>query len=210
MAVIATDVFDAFMDRNALDTITASDRTDDRLALAFQRAELPVEIVGDLRALVEAAHTPLAVRSSSLLEDALYRPFAGVYETKMVPNNQPDADTRFRKLAEAVKLVYASTFFQSARGYRRATGQGDQGEKMAVIIQEVVGRRHGDRFYPDVSGVGRSYNFYPSGAARPDQGVVSLALGLGKTIVDGGRCWSYSPALPSAPPPYALGRGAPR
>ncbi len=203
MAVITTDVFDAFMDRNALGAVVASSRPDDRLALAFQRAELPVEMVGDLRALVEAAHTPLAVRSSSLLEDALYRPFAGVYETKMIPNNQPDADTRFRKLAEAVKLVYASTFFQSAQGYRRATGQGEQGEKMAVIIQEVVGRRHGDRFYPDVSGVGRSYNFYPSGAARPDEGVVSLALGLGKTIVDGGQCWSYSPAHPTAPPPYA-------
>jgi len=203
MAVIATDVFDALMDRNALDAVVASGRPDDRVALAFQRAELPVEIVGDLRALVEATHTPLAVRSSSLLEDALYRPFAGVYETKMIPNNQPDADTRFRKLAEAVKLVYASTFFQSAQGYRRATGQGEQGEKMAVIIQEVVGRRHGDRFYPDVSGVGRSYNFYPTGAARPDEGVVSLALGLGKTIVDGGQCWSYSPAHPTAPPPYA-------
>ena len=202
MAVIATDVFDAFMNRNALDAVVASDRPDDRLALAFQRAELPVEIVGDLRALVEAAHTPLAVRSSSLLEDALYRPFAGVYETKMIPNNQPDADTRFRKLAEAVKLVYASTFFGAARSYRRATGLESENEKMAVIVQEVVGRRHGDRFYPDVSGVGRSYNFYPTGAARPEEGVVSLALGLGKTIVDGGQCWSYSPAHPNSPPPY--------
>jgi hypothetical protein len=203
MAVIATDSFDAFLERNALEPVGADGRTDDRLALAFQRAELPVEILGDLRALVEAAKTPLAVRSSSLLEDALHRPFAGVYETKMIPNNQPDADTRFRKLTEAVKLVYASTFFRAARGYRRASGLADEDEKMAVIIQEVVGRRHGDRFYPDVSGVGRSYNFYPTGPARPEEGVVSLALGLGKTIVDGGRCWSYSPAHPGAPPPYA-------
>ncbi len=202
MVVIATDPFDAFIERNALDPVVASGRADDRLALAFQRAELPVEILGDLRALVEAAHTPLAVRSSSLLEDALHRPFAGVYETKMIPNNQPDADTRFRKLVEAVKLVYASTFFRAARSYRRATGQDGQSEKMAVIIQEVVGRRHGERFYPDISGVGRSYSFYPTGAARPEEGVISLALGLGKTIVDGGRCWSYSPAHPSAPPPY--------
>jgi hypothetical protein len=202
MAVIGTDIFDAFIERNELYAVVAAGRTDERLALAFQRAELPVEIVGDLRALVEVAHTPLAVRSSSLLEDALERPFAGVYETKMIPNNQPDADTRFRKLVEAVKLVYASTFFRAAQAYRRATGQADQSEKMAVILQEVVGRRHGDRFYPDVSGVGRSYNFYPSGAARPEEGVVSLALGLGKTIVDGGQCWSYSPAHPGAPPPY--------
>jgi hypothetical protein len=202
MAVIATDTFDAFVERNELEAVVASGRTDERLALAFQRADLPVEVVGDLRALVEAAHTPLAVRSSSLLEDALERPFAGIYETKMIPNNQPDADTRFRRLTEAVKLVYASTFFRAAQAYRRATGQTDRSEKMAVIIQEVVGRRHGDRFYPDVSGVGRSYNYYPSGAARPEEGVISLALGLGKTIVDGGRCWSYSPAHPKAPPPF--------
>jgi hypothetical protein len=202
MAVIATEAFDAFLERNALREVEATSRTDDRLALAFQRAELPVEILGDLRALVEEATTPLAVRSSSLLEDALHRPFAGVYETKMIPNNQPDADTRFRRLTEAVKLVYASTFFRAARGYRRATGLADKDERMAVIIQEVVGRRHGDRFYPDVSGVGRSHNFYPTGSARPEEGVVSLALGLGKTIVDGGRCWSYSAAHPGAPPPY--------
>ena len=202
MAVLATGVFDAFVERNALQAAVAPGRTDQRLALGFQRAELPVEVVGDLRSIVESAHTPLAVRSSSLLEDALARPFAGVYETKMIPNNQPDADTRFRKLTEAIKLVYASTFFQSASAYRRATGADGETEKMAVIIQEVVGRRHGDRFYPDVSGVGRSYNYYPSGRARPEEGVMSLALGLGKTIVDGGRCWSYSPAHPKAPPPF--------
>jgi hypothetical protein len=202
MVVVATDVFDAFVGRNDLEGAVAAGRTDERLALAFQRAELPVEVLGDLRALVEAARTPLAVRSSSLLEDALERPFAGIYDTKMIPNNQPDADSRFRKLTEAIKLVYASTFFRAARAYRRATGADGATEKMAVIIQEVVGRRHGDRFYPHVSGVGRSYNYYPSGPARPEEGLMSLALGLGKTIVDGGRCWWYSPAHPKAPPPF--------
>ena len=124
--------------------------------------------------------TPLAIRSSSLLEDALDRPFAGVYGTKMIPNNQFDADTRFRRLVEAIKFVYASTYFREARDYIRTTGRDPSEEKMAVIIQEVVGRRHGDRFYPDLSGVGRSYNFYPIRPARPEDGVVNLALGLGQ------------------------------
>ncbi len=202
LTVLSTDLFDAFMDRNRLHEVALSGAPDDRIAAAFQRADLPAELVGDLRALVEQVHTPLAVRSSSLLEDALYRPFAGVYATKMIPNNQLDADARFRKLVEAVKLVYASTFFAGARSYLRATDHPAGSEKMAVIVQEVVGRRHGDRFYPDLSGVARSYNFYRSGAARPEDGVVNLALGLGKTIVDGGLVWSYSPAHPRAGPPY--------
>jgi hypothetical protein len=202
LSVIATDLFDAFMERNGLWEVAVSGRPDDRIALAFQQAALPVELVGDLRALVEQVHTPLAVRSSSRLEDALYRPFAGVYATKMIPNNQPDADTRFRKLVEAVKFVYASTFFAGARAYLEAAGLADQQEKMAVIVQEVVGRRHGDRYYPEVSGVARSYSFYRSGKTRPEDGVVNLALGLGKTIVDGGLSWTYSPAYPRATPPY--------
>lgn len=203
LTVLTTDVFDTFMGANRLREIALSDAPDDRIAHAFQRAELPVDVVGDLRALVREVHTPLAVRSSSLLEDALSRPFAGVYGTKMIPNNQPDADTRFRRLAEAVKFVWASTFFAEARDYIRATDQRIEDEKMAVVIQEVVGRRHGDRFYPDISGVARSYDFYPFGAGRPSDGVVNLALGLGKTIVDGGVCWTFSPAHPRATAPFA-------
>jgi hypothetical protein len=202
MAVVATDVFDAFLDRNDLRDCALSDLPDDRLAEAFLRAELPTEVLGDLRALVEEVHTPLAARSSSLLEDALFRPFAGVYETKMVPNNQPDADTRFRRLVEAIKFVYASTYFRAAKSYIRATDQTSADEKMAVIIQEVVGDRRGDRFYPDLAGVGRSYNFFPAKGADPRNGVINLALGLGKTIVDGGASWIYSPARPKAPPPF--------
>ena len=176
---------------------------DQRVAHAFLRAELPAELVGDLRALVEQVHVPLAVRSSSLLEDALAHPFAGVYATKMIPNDQLDTDTRFRKLVEAVKFVYASTFFREAREYQRSVGVGPRDEKMAVVVQEVVGKRCGPRFYPALSGVARSYNYYPSGRARPEDGVVNLALGLGKTIVDGGVSWAYSPAHPKAPPPYS-------
>ncbi len=203
LTVIATEGFDAFMERNRLRDVVGEELPDDRLAGAFQRADLPAELLGDLRALVEQVHQPLAVRSSSLLEDALYRPFAGVYATKMIPNNQPDPDTRFRRLVEAVKFVYASTFFASAKNYIRATDHQVEDEKMAVLIQEVVGRRHGERFYPDVSGVARSYNFYCFGHAQPEDGVATLALGLGKTIVDGGVAWSYSPAWPRAAPPFA-------
>src|SRR3974390_1640495 len=159
MAVIATDCFDQFILRNGLAAMRFEETPDARIAHAFQKADLPTELLGDLRALALQVKTPLAVRSSSLLEDALGRPFAGVYATKMIPNNQPDADSRFRCLVEAIKLVYASTYFAEARDYR-ACGTSTEAEKMAVIIQEVVGLRRGDRFYPDVSGVARSYNYY--------------------------------------------------
>lgn len=206
LAIIATDVFDAFMERNRLHEVAHSDLPDDRLAHAFQRADLPAEILGDLRTLADGLRSPLAVRSSSLLEDALRQPFAGVYETKMTPNNQPEGSARFQRLVEAVKFVYASTFFKAAKDYLRSTRHAVGEEKMAVVVQEVVGRRHDVRFYPELSGVGRSFNFYPLGGARREDGVVLLALGLGKTIVDGGVSYAYSPARPKAPPPFASAR----
>jgi len=201
--VIRTDVFDAFLERNSLTTLAWSDTPDDVIAQEFQKAALPTEIVGDLRSLIAEVHTPLAVRSSSLLEDSLHQPFAGIYTTKMLPNNQPGVDQRFRKLMEAVKLVYASVFFKAAKSYIRAANRSVKDEKMAVVIQEVVGHRAGDNFYPHVSGVARSFNYYPVGNAGRDEGVVDLALGLGKTIVDGGLCWTYSPSHPANPPPFA-------
>lgn len=203
LTVIGTDAFDRFMERNRLWPIVESDRSNARLAVAFQAADLPIELVGDLRALVEEVRRPLAVRSSSLLEDALAHPFAGVYATKMIPNDQLDADARFHRLVEAIKLVYASTFFDRAHGYVEAIGRRARDERMAVIVQEVVGRRHGIRYYPDLSGVARSYGFYRSGSARPEDGYASLALGLGKTIVDGGVAWNYCPAYPHATAPFA-------
>jgi hypothetical protein len=203
MTVLATDVFDAFMKLNNLyDIAYSSERDDEQIAHAFQRSNLPPEVVGDLRALAVAIHSPLAVRSSSLFEDALREPFAGVYGTKMIPNNQFDADSRFRVLVEAVKFVYASTFFREAKTYIKTTGQSVEKEKMAVIIQEVVGMRFGDKFYPQISGVARSYNFYATGHGKPKDGVIDLALGLGKTIVDGGKSWSYCPSYPRTAPPY--------
>lgn len=202
LAIICTDIFDIFMERNNLEEVAYSDLPDDRIAHAFQRADLPFEMLGDLRAIVAQVHTPLAIRSSSLLEDALHAPFAGIYATKMIPNNQHDPDVRFRKLVEAIKFVYASTFSRAAKDYRAITGHSNRDEKMAVIIQEVVGKRHENRFYPDLSGVARSYNYYPMSPAKPESGVVNLALGLGKTIVDGGISWVYSPQYPKVAPPF--------
>ncbi len=202
LTVLATGLFEQFMERNSLWSVALSDEPDDRIAHAFQRASLPAEFVGDLRALISEVRTPLAIRSSSLLEDALEHPLAGVYGTKMIPNNQADVDMRFRRLVEAIKFVYSSTYFGGAKSYLRSIGQEGRAEKMAVVIQEVVGERYGDRFYPTLSGVARSYNYYPSGRSKPEEGVVSLALGLGKQIVDGGLCWTYCPARPQAPPPY--------
>ena len=132
----------------------------------------------------------------------MYEPFAGIYATKMTPNNQHDEDSRFRKLIEAIKFVYASTYFKAAKDYMLATDHHIEDEKMSVIIQDVVGSRNNDRFYPELSGVARSYNFYPMGRAKPEDGVVNFALGLGKTIVDGGVSWAYSPTFPKITPPF--------
>jgi hypothetical protein len=201
-AVLGTSVFDAFIQRNGLDQMKYSHFSDLRIAHAFQRADMPFEALGELRALINRWTSPLAVRSSGLLEDTMHRPFAGVYGTKMIPNNAYDADTRFQKLIEAIKFVWASTYFKIARDYCQATGLDIREEKMAVVIQQIVGKRRSDRYYPDLSGVARSFNFYPLKPARPEDGVASLALGLGKTIVDGGKSWTYSPAHPHMPPPF--------
>ncbi len=204
IVVIGTDVFDAFMKRNDLYEMALDDIPDDRIANAFQRAEFPSEFAGDLRGLITSVNSPLALRSSSMLEDAMYEPFAGVYGTKMIPNNQSDIDTRYKKLVEAVKFVYASVFFKEAKAYFGMTCHSLTEEKMAVIIQEVVGLQYGERYYPSVSGVGRSYNYYAFGHAKPEEGVVDLALGLGKSIVDGGLVWSFCPSYPKASPPSTI------
>jgi hypothetical protein len=200
--VITTSYFDDFMSKGNLYPLALSGESDEKIAYHFQRAELPVCLLGDLRTIVTKIHVPLAVRSSSLLEDSAEFPFAGVYTTKMIPNNESAIETRFQKLTEAIKLVYASTFFKEARIYTQSTGNDITAEKMAVIIQEMAGSNHGKRFYPEISGVGRSYNYYPYGHAEPEDGVINLALGLGKYIVDGGNPWTYSPLYPSSLPPY--------
>jgi hypothetical protein len=202
LTVLGTSVFDAFMERNGLAELAYSDLPDDRIAFAFQNADMPFEVLGELRKLILEVTTPLAVRSSGLLEDTTRRPFAGVYATKMIPNNQPDPDTRFRKLLEAIKYVWASTFFKVSKDYCLATGLECSQEKMAVVLQEIVGKNLGKRYYPELAGVARSFNYYPIKPAKPQDGVVDLALGLGKTIVDGGKTWTYSPAFSRRPPPF--------
>ena len=202
LTVIASGHFEHFLELNDLFEVAHSEEPDYRIAHAFQRTELPSDLVGDLRALIAQVHTPLAVRSSSYLEDAMFQPFASVYATKMIPNNQADIDTRFRCLVEAVKFVYASTFFRAAKNYIAASDHTIDDERMAVVIQEIVGGRYEDRFYPQISGVVRSYNYYTFGRATAEDGVVELALGLGRAIVEDGMGWSYSPACPAVPPPF--------
>ena len=156
--------------------------------------------------MVERLSAPLAVRSSSLLEDSLQSGLAGLFETVMVPNVDPDPRRRLRELGGAVKRVYASLFSRAARRYLESTGYLLEEEKMAVVIQAVVGRRRGDRFYPSFSGVAQSFNYYPFGPQRAEEGVVHLALGLGRTIVEGGRCLRFSPARPEVLPQFATPR----
>jgi len=203
LVVLGTEFFERFVESNGLTSLLEQGASDRRISDAFHRASIPAELVGDLRALAELVRVPLAVRSSSELEDALGQPFAGVYGTKMIPMSAPDAGARSKSLLDAIKFVWASTWFAEARGYLASTTHRGRRERMAVLLQEVVGARHGDRFYPEVSGVARSYNFYPTGGARPEDGVLDLALGLGKTIVDGGLCWTVSPARPRLAPPFA-------
>lgn len=200
--VITTSFYDTFITHNNLENLVFSDMSDERIAHHFLNGHLPVTLNRELMDLIGNTSSPLAVRSSSLMEDALDSPFAGTYKTKMIPNHQPDPDKRFHQLSEAVKYVYASTFFRDARSYRQSIGIKDSDEKMAVIIQEIAGAHHNRRYYPNIAGVAKSFNFYPVGNARPEDGVVHLALGLGKTIVDGGYSWHFSPAYPKVQPPY--------
>lgn len=202
LCVIRTKVFEAFMQRNNLYKIALSKLPDERIAHAFQNAELPFEILGDLRSLISQVYSPLAVRSSSMLEDAKDEPFAGIYETKMTPNNQVETSNRFKKLVEAIKFVYASTFFKAAKDYMKATPYKTEDERMAVIIQEVVGNQHEKLFYPEVSGVIRSYNYYSFGNSKPTDGVVNLAMGLGKTVVENEPTWFFAPTFPKTDPPF--------
>lgn len=200
--VLSTSIFDDFIKRNNLLEKSVDYNSDKGIALNFQKGVLPVEITGKLRMLIQKSKTPLAVRSSSLLEDSLKEPFAGVYETKMIANNSPFIDDRFRILSEAIKFVYSSMFMKSAKNYFSAIKRDIREEKMAVVIQEVAGRRHYDRYYPEISGVARSFNYYPTGRAIPEQGVIQLALGLGKTIVDNDIAWNYTPAYPKVSYPF--------
>ncbi len=195
--VIATDVFDRFLERNDLERFALETVDDNELARRFMDAPyFPEDIVQKLTEFLDINREPLAVRSSSLLEDSQYQPFAGVYETFMIPNNNPDPAIRLRELLQSIRLVYASTFSRSAKDYMKATAYQLQEEKMAVIIQRMVGARHGERFYPAFAGVAKSYNFYPVPPQDSADGIVHVALGLGKMVVDGGNAVRFCPKYP--------------
>jgi len=194
--VIATDQFDQFLTENNLGDFALHCDDDTEIQQRFLDSTLPVALTENLKAYLEEVGYPLAVRSSSLLEDSQYQPFTGVYETFMLGNQQADLQTRLDELSEAIKLVYASTFSQHAKAYVRATPYRLEEEKMAVILQQVVGTAYGSRFYPDFSGVVRSHNFYPVEPMTFADGIAAVALGLGRTVVDGGKCLSFCPRYP--------------
>ncbi|MFO8051115.1 MAG: PEP/pyruvate-binding domain-containing protein [Thermoplasmatota archaeon] len=196
MVIICTDMFSEFMEQNHLLDRSLLELKDERISERFLAADLPSTLTGDLMSIVRSFKGPLSVRSSSLLEDAIFQPFAGVYSSAMVPNNDPSEDKRFQDLARAVKFVYSSTYFKGARDYIRTTNNRLEEERMGVIIQEISGQRHGELFYPNISGVARSYDFWPLPGCDRKDGTVSLAIGLGKTIVDGMGAWKFSPARP--------------
>jgi len=169
---------------------------DEEIRMRFLGAALPGILVESLRVLLSEIRYPLAVRSSSLLEDSQYQPFTGVYETFMLGNHQPDLDVRLERIMEAIKRVYASTFSQHAKAYVRATPYRLEEEKMAVILQQVVGAEHSGRFYPEFSGVVRSHNFYPVPPMNCEDGIAAVALGLGREVVDGGKSLVFCPRYP--------------
>lgn len=201
--VVTTDSFDDFLAGSNLRSFVSHCQSDDELLARFLEAPLPKKLIADLQVVVESMRGPLAVRSSSLLEDSLHQPFAGVYSTLMIPNDDEAPKRRLEELANAIKTVYASTFSSDARSYLSTTGHLEEEEKMAVIIQPLVGRRRGDRFYPTFSGVAQSFNFYPVGAQRGKDGIVHLALGLGRMVVEGGEALRFSPKNPEILPQFA-------
>jgi len=194
--VLCTDFFDEFMDKNNLWSIALSDADDEVILQHFLRAQLPDSLIADFFTFFDAIDAPIAVRSSSLLEDSHYQPFAGIYSTYMIPRLD-DKYEMLRMLACAIKGVYASVYYKDSKAYMLATQNVIDQEKMAVILQEVIGQRHGDLFYPTFSGVLRSLNYYPIGDETAEEGIASLALGLGKYIVDGGQTLRVSPYHPT-------------
>ena len=194
--VLCTDIFDEFMDSNDLYKIALSDADDDVILKTFLNARLPERLMEDFMAFFEVVRSPIAIRSSSLLEDSHYQPFAGIYSTYMIPYLD-DKQEMLRMLGDAIKGVYASVYYKDSKAYMQATSNVIDQEKMAVILQEVVGTQWGNRFYPTISGVARSLNYYPIEDEKPEEGVVSLALGLGKYIVDGGLTLRVCPYHPT-------------
>jgi hypothetical protein len=201
--VIATDGFDAFMAGNELRDAVDGRLGDAEIAARFNQAKLPRWVEDALAAFARHVHGPVAVRSSSLLEDARFQPYAGIYRTIMLPNADSDTGRRRRRLGQAVRQVYASTFMSLPRSYTRGTMHRIEDEKMAVILQPLVGRRHGNVFYPALAGVARSVNYYPVGPMTAEGGIAAIALGLGKTVVEGGKAVRFAPLHPRHLPQFS-------
>ncbi|MFW6305256.1 MAG: PEP/pyruvate-binding domain-containing protein [Candidatus Saliniplasma sp.] len=197
--VLSTEVYDKFLERNDLIDELIRETSDQRISSKFIDGSLPATVIGDLRSFVRDSRTPLIVRSSGLLEDSMMQPFAGIYSSVLLPNDSWETDLRFKEVCNAIKHVYSSTFFEKARTYLKSTPKKLGDEKMAVMLQEVIGKKHGKYFYPTISGVAKSYNHYPSGPCKPEDGVVYLALGLGKAVVDGSNTFCFCPEHPKAP-----------
>jgi DNA-binding NarL/FixJ family response regulator len=202
-AVIGTEIFDAFLQINDLAALALSEATDDEIARAFLAASFPNAVMDDLRAFAARIRYPVAVRSSSLLEDSYDQPFAGIYRTYMLANNHPDPEIRLAELCSAIKLVYASTYFRNAKEYLRNTPHRSEEEKMAVVLQQLVGRSHGQYFYPDFAGVARSYNYYPVLDHVAEDGIAVVAFGFGRTVVEGGKAIRFSPGSPRSLPQFS-------
>ena len=194
--VITTELFDKFMEENDLQKIALSGRSDDTILELFIEARLPDDLLENLKAALRIIKAPVAVRSSSLLEDSHYQPFAGIYQTCMLPNNHPDFDKRLEDLCKAIKCIYASTFFRQSKDYMKATDHLIEEEKMAVIIQQITGSHFENFCYPNFSGVARSLNYYPIEREKPEDGIVYIAFGFGKIVVDAGSSLRFSPKHP--------------
>ncbi|MBP7849216.1 MAG: phosphoenolpyruvate synthase [Lentimicrobiaceae bacterium] len=194
--VLCTDIFDEFMEENNLYKVALGDTPDEEILQHFIQARLPFRIHEDLYTFITVVSNPIAIRSSSLLEDSHYQPFAGIYSTYMIPNIRNEERLMIEMLSNAIKSVYASAFFKASKAYMSATSNVIDEEKMAIVLQEVIGWQYGNRFYPTISGVARSINFYPIHPERPEDGIVNIAFGLGKYIVDGGQTLRFSPKYP--------------
>ncbi len=201
--VLATDGFDTFVDQGGLKDYALQEVSDSNIAEAFLKTPLPQEMESRLRTYVAKTLTPLAVRSSSLLEDARYQAYAGLYNTYMLPNDHPDPEQRLKHLMQAVKLIYASTYFEAPKSFSRRVGHSVHREKMAVIIQHAVGSRYGEFYYPALSGVAQSYNYYPFAQMKPEEGIATIVMGLGRMVVEGEQALRFSPKYPKIMPQRA-------
>jgi hypothetical protein len=198
--VITTEGFDFFVEENGLRELAKSDAPDAEIAEAFRNASFPQWIAEDLKIYLDRIKYPLAVRSSSLLEDAQFRAYAGLYQTYMLPNDHPDLEIRLEQLISAIKLVYASTYFRDPKAFSKRVGHRTEEERMAVIVQQLVGERYGGYFYPAISGVAQSHNYYPFAKMKAEEGIATVALGLGKTVMEGEKALRFSPKYPQLLP----------